>query len=115
MVGPEPDQALAERRRGGDGVGQLRGGLGLEQRGGTRLAGRRFCRTVFTQRREACRRGRRVVEAGWIRLVKLLAQPGRGIGWQRFGAAAAEPETHESLSGASVHAGDFTRLACVGV
>ena len=101
MVGPEPDQPFAERRRGGQGVLQR----------GARLA-HDTARGRGARPSAACSAGRSaappapvavLVAAGRCgsgRLAQLVQQPGGRVGGQRFLAAAAEAEADQCLCGA---------------
>jgi hypothetical protein len=112
VVGPEPDQAFAERGRSRDRVGQLGGGLRLEQGRDTGFAGRWLCLTIFMQRRQPLGGGRRIIQPCGIGLVNLIQQPSCWVGRQRFGATAAKAEPHESLSGADVHGRHCSSVTC---
>ena len=87
VVGPEPDQALAERGRGGERVRQLRRRLSLVQRARPRFSGWRLCQTIIAQRGQPLGGARRIVEPGGVGLAELLQQPGRGIA----GSGSAPP------------------------
>ena len=101
VVGPEPHQALAERRGGGQGVVQLGAGLGLEQRRHARAgpAGG-LVSPVEAQRFQAGRGAGRRVDAGGVGLAQLVVQPGGRVGGQRLLATAAQAEADQRLCGA---------------
>ena len=109
VVGPEPDQPFAERRRCGQGIGEFGRGLRLEQRARQRLAGWRLIGPVVAQRSQALRDGRAWFDPRWIGGAQLRQQPGVRVGWQGFLAPAAEAEADQGLCGVDVHAGNLGR------
>jgi hypothetical protein len=92
MVGPEPDQALAERRRRVDRVVFQRLGLGLEdQSRAARLTRRRHVDAILSQRLE--RVGDGCTRRPGVLAVKLVREPLPDIGGVGVGRRAAEAET----------------------
>ncbi len=108
MVGPEPDQALAERRFGRQGVVHQRNAAGFGERWDAAIGLGGFLVAVEAQGGEAVGAAGHAGGAG-IRAAELVQQPGWRVGRRRLGAARAEAEADQGIGGSDVHGGTLRR------
>ena len=113
VVGPEPDQPLAERRRRGERIAQLRRRILAEHRPSRATGRRRPVLPVLAQRRQSGGRGRGICQPQGIRAAELRPRPGARIGGERLAATAAQAEPHERMGDVRCPWRQPTRYACV--